>query len=1343
MLKKSLKIFAIIALLLLLLVFSVGYFFFNTTSGIEQALQLANRYSGYQIDADTIEGKFLKKTAINGLNIRGDNLNLKAKSVILDWDSGALFNRSLLIKSVQLNDAELTLKPSETVTADDEKIGAIGLGDIDLPFSAHIEDLQINRLTIKNPVTEKADFFVEHFQLGVDYQGQKGTIHTLDLKAEGIDLKMSGEVTTKGDYPLHLLNKTTYSSSAYGSQIVDANIDGELKKQLAIHIRGEGLSDFTLIGQIENALQAPTFSADLKVKKVDTEQLQWKKTTLSTEITASGHYQLDNGEMAVTASGRVFYDSPQTEQLALRFQGEFDGEQLSLPELTVDLLTAKQQLRGKADYSLTEQQFNVALNSEQLHWPQSEKQPTFVANQLAMIASGNLDNYQVKLTTDAQTSVAGDVPLSLTATGSQQVLSDFTATALINQKPLTLSGKAAWSPTLDYRVQLAAPEINAIGAIPNMQQLEMLLKGDDSHFSADGQFSVASETIPPSQLTLQAKGSYTEIAQADIIVNTLGGQASINAKGSLSPLALTATVKTENIQPQQFYPQVKGNINSQFDISANNPGEQLQVTTTIQQLNGRLQGYPLSGQGQVDYYQADNQLSIKELAINVAGNQVNADGTLALDASDGQSDLRANINAKQLQRLLPDLRGALSADIVAQGSLSAPEIQAKINAKQLKYQHYQVQSLLADAVVSLHEDKLSVTAQSNGVRSGETLIDKIGVELSGKISSHRLQVKLDTPKEAAIPNVLLSGQGGLNTDTLMWQGQLSQLRLSNALAGTWQLAKPSQLHVGRGDVNVQQLCLQQKQAKLCADGQITDGNGEFDIAIQRLKTKQFEKYLPNSIALDTTMSGKTKVALQNGIPTVNGDLAMKGGTLRLNAGQGDIVSKIERFDTKIAIKNNRLESVVDARLSKLGAIKITAALPNLNQSVVQANIKIDNKRLDFLEQLVPQLSNVNGHLNGEMRVKGDPNKRLDISGNITLHKTDFDVPQFGTEIRQMTLDIFALNGQQFGFKGGAKAGGGDFVIDGKINPTTRQGEIDIKGKDFQVANSKKLQVAISPDLRILFADSIRVRGEIAIPRALIVPESTGSKITASEDVVLPGKKPEKKATNSPLDMEVAIKLGDNVRVASADIETRLRGEIDVRAKPHHAPTASGSIEVQTGEMRIYGQLLNIERGRVIFSHGPMTNPALDIRASRTIDDEDITVGANVLGTAKKPEISLFSTPNMPDSSILSYLLFGRPPNSDSFGSAALLQTGGLVGANALARNMRSSVGLDVLDFSLTGMEAGKNLSKKMYLGMRSSFFDAINEFLLEYKLSSKWKLESTVNNNGQAAGDLIYILETD
>ncbi|PID65596.1 MAG: hypothetical protein CR975_06445 [Gammaproteobacteria bacterium] len=1335
--RRVTRYFFIILLLVLLVLGGGGYYFLNTNSGLKQAISLANRYSGYEIKVDSIGGVLLDKSELKKVSVKGKHLNFYSDNVTLDWQSTDLFNRSVTVRAITVKNSVVELKAGDGKSKNPESdYQPYDLGDIGLPFGVRLEDLLIENLTFRNPLTQQADFVIDRLQVGIDYIGQIGKIHNFSVRGEGLDLKLTGQIETRGDFPLSLENATQYQSKAYGESVVAMTVKGALKKQLNLQMVGKGLSDFTLQAKVDSLLKSPTFAADFVLQKVNTTAFGLLDTAATAKISATGGF---SQTLQLNTQGEIFYQSPQTDRVKLDFNGDFDGEQLSLTALKVGLLTAKQQLTGRGHYRLSDKTLALALASPILQYPQ--QQPEVSVKNLQFKIDGSLNDYRLSLSADTDSAAAGKVPLKLQADGSMIALKNFTAKALIGGKPVRIKGDVVWSPALAYQAQVSAPHILPTGQFPGIKGLDINVVGDNKMYQAKGGLHYYADNVPPMAIRLDVRGTPQYLEKSDLTVNTLGGVASVSANGVLSPLAVVAKVSTKNIQPQRFYPQIQGNINSGLSIDAKQLDGKLQVITSIDKLTGRLQGMPLSGQGKVLFSQADNQLTVNNLAVNLAGNRIKANGRLALD-DNGKSDLLADIDAKQLNKLLPDLAGSLLANVRIKGNLKRPEINGKVDGRNLRYQQHRVTRLNSEIAVSLATDKLAIQAKANGITSGENQVDNAEVNINGKVSRHQIKALISTPEKSNIPRVLLAGNGGLNVQTQTWSGRLQQLNMNSALIGRWQLAKAVPLTLSADNIKMDSLCLQQQPASLCVNGVLRQQNGQFKITMKNLKTDKFARLLPETVKLDTTVNANADIVLLAGKPEIKGQLSAGGGRLKIFAGKGQLDDEIKQLEGKFSLKNNRLQTAVTSQLTKVGTLNLAAELPNIAQNKLQAKVKINTPKLNFLQELVPQLNNVKGRLTGDMTLSGVPGKQLNVAGKVTLHKTDFDVPQFGTQIRAMTLDIFSQNGSRIGFKGGAKAGGGHFDISGNINPGTRQGEIDIKGKNFQVADSRKLKVAINPDLRIVFTDTINVRGDIIVPKALIVPESSGSKITASEDVVLPHHRGKKQPANSPIDVEVNIKLGDDVRVASADIETRLLGGIKLIAKPGKALVANGVISIKTGALRVYGQQLNIKRGRVIFSNGPIANPALDVRAIRKIDGEDVTVGVNVLGHISKPEISLFSTPSMPDSSVLSYLLFGKPPSSSTFSTTALLQTGGMVGANSIARDVRSSTGLDVLDISFSGLEAGKNLTKKIYVGVHSNFFDAINQFLLKYKISGRTRAEASIGTDGISA-DLVKEIETD
>lgn len=134
-----------------------------------------------------------------------------------------------------------------------------------------------------------------------------------------------------------------------------------------------------------------------------------------------------------------------------------------------------------------------------------------------------------------------------------------------------------------------------------------------------------------------------------------------------------------------------------------------------------------------------------------------------------------------------------------------------------------------------------------------------------------------------------------------------------------------------------------------------------------------------------------------------------------------------------------------------------------------------------------------------------------------------------------------------------------------------------------------------------------------------------------------------------LDLEAD--LGRSFHFRGAGVESRLDGQVRIRSNDAGLPRASGSISTVDGRFDAYGQKLDIERGIINFQ-GAIDNPGLNILAVRR--NLAVEAGVEVTGTAQRPLVRLVSTPNVPDSEKLSWLVLGRPPDQQGGRDSALL-----------------------------------------------------------------------------------------
>src|SRR5690606_19969625 len=99
------------------------------------------------------------------------------------------------------------------------------------------------------------------------------------------------------------------------------------------------------------------------------------------------------------------------------------------------------------------------------------------------------------------------------------------------------------------------------------------------------------------------------------------------------------------------------------------------------------------------------------------------------------------------------------------------------------------------------------------------------------------------------------------------------------------------------------------------------------------------------------------------------------------------------------------------------------------------------------------------------------------------------------------------------------------------------------------------------------------------PSARIDLERFEQGASVSEDVVVLDPAEPEEAAAAPLDLDLALVLGDGVRLSGYGLDGSLGGRLQVRARPAREMTATGALDVG-GKYEAYGQELQIYRGQM-------------------------------------------------------------------------------------------------------------------------------------------------------------------
>jgi translocation and assembly module TamB len=250
---------------------------------------------------------------------------------------------------------------------------------------------------------------------------------------------------------------------------------------------------------------------------------------------------------------------------------------------------------------------------------------------------------------------------------------------------------------------------------------------------------------------------------------------------------------------------------------------------------------------------------------------------------------------------------------------------------------------------------------------------------------------------------------------------------------------------------------------------------------------------------------------------------------------------------------------------------------------------------------------------------------------------------------------------------------------------------------------------------------------------------------ATLNVRLPGEKPPPARAPGPvINLDLTIEAPGQVFVRGRGLDAELGGSVRVQGTADN-PRPIGGFELRRGRFSLAGQTLVIDKGEVSFNGGSLTDPSLDF----TVSPSNATINAelNIGGTVSNPQITLSSTPELPQDEILAQILFGRSAASLSpFElaqiAAAVAELTGVTsggGLDPLGR-IRQGLGLDQLsvgtsDSGQATLGAGRYVAPGVYVGVEQGASTDSSKAKVQVDLTKHLKLEGTVGtSSGSATG---------
>ncbi len=774
-----------------------------------------------------------------------------------------------------------------------------------------------------------------------------------------------------------------------------------------------------------------------------------------------------------------------------------------------------------------------------------------------------------------------------------------------------------------------------------------------------------------------------------------------------------------------------------------------------------------------------------KVALVVGTNRIDVDG----DFGRPQDRLRWKVDAPRLADLGAGVAGSMKGEGTVAGTLDEPAVDFTVAADDLRYTKpattpaaaaagsapastastsaaktttFRLKSLrgqgrlLAGASGQLDAD-IALTELRDGSGAKSPTLQSAEAHLKGTRDAHTLTILAKSDRF----DITTTAHGGLDASQI-WRGVIDTLESRGRVPFATQGGTTLVVGAERVEVGTTRLKFAEGQVDLerlvYADGRIDTAGKASGFPLSIVGT--FSRDFTQQVSTTLKFGGQWDLRIGDAID----------GKVRLFRESGNIRFLTEpRFDVdpeKIEISADivadRITALVSAAGTGLGRIDGSIAT-RLSKRDGQWGLAgdaplalkgdVDIPDLRWLARLsgVPGLD-VYGALKVAVTGGGTVAQPL-LGGHASGEAIGLRWPDQGINARDGRIDLDFDGDRVILRKATLASGDGHLEANGDLRLANRKvsGTLNVKFDKFEAVSRTDRTIIVSGSGSTRFGPTgIDVTADVKADRgSLQLAERRGP--TLSTDIVIVGREQDETAApapNIPVRFEVKFDMGDDFKVKGAGFEGKLGGVIRITGTGTDL-RAIGSVAVREGTYEGYGQRLTIVRGNLVFS-GPIDNPALDINAVRK--NLAVEAGVQISGTALAPQARLVSTPNVPDTEKLSWLVLGHGLAASSKSDYGLLTSAaaGLLGSSdsaSIQSRIAATLGVDEIGVSGLGgdkgglLTVGKQISSRLRVSLEQGFTRAATLIKVRYNVYQRVDLQ--VQAGTESAVDLFYTFSFD
>lgn len=939
---------------------------------------------------------------------------------------------------------------------------------------------------------------------------------------------------------------------------------------------------------------------------------------------------------------------------------------------------------------------------------------------------------------------------------------------------LQLQADARQIHDLDLNLEWGTNRLRATGALAlqgGKQELRWDLAWSDwqalpwSNLPQQGQFK-ASGVL---QGSLQNAATTLQLQAQDVRWDAGQGGLGLKLAGKLNlfaPFHTRLEGEVQHVNPAQWRKLLAQPALPEADVNAtlSLQGQLDKADVSLTLRNSQWQKHAASGELQAQF--SNRSLLLRKLRLQVGDNQFQGEGSLG----SAREVLRWKLSAPALQQLHAQAGGRAQAEgqLAAGWSGGNPalhQLQIQFQGEQLAWGTEQSVRAV-QAGIDYQPERMQAQVSARELQAGKFQLPFAQITLGGSLARHDLSVQLKHEKfhlHSAVQASLRQQKDGWE-----WLATLQQLR--NEGQYPLRLAAntgPAQLALVVRQGNLEKLRLQQLVLAL-QGGQLTLQNLEKQGAawrsegqFSRLPLQFLWPQMPEEMQSDLLLGGQWTLELGR---SAQGRLrfAREAGDLRLLAGSGAQTLGLSQLLAEVSLQQGQVNFSAELDSKQAGRIVAGGSTRISQQNGVWGlaasaplGLQLD-ANLRSLAWFAPLSGIPDLELGGQLQARATASGSVgapQLSGELQAGQLALRWPGLGLRLKngevkaklgqdQLQLQRLYWEGEQGDLQGSGHLRFADKAL---------QGQMGIKAQGLQVLGRPDRQLRLSGTLDMkLEQKQIKLSGNLSADSARIDIGGNFSSggVVLSDDVVVVGGPPRAARNASlPLVLDLGLDLGEDFQLRGNGVQAQLEGSLRLKALDRRGLRGNGSISVREGSYSAYGQKLSIERGILNFA-GAIDNPAINLLAVRKIPDQEngVEAGIELRGTLQAPQARLVSTPSVPDSEKLSWLILGHgsegmddksDKDSQLLGLAAKALLGGSGGnklANALALDEISLGRAKGVETAV--LAVGKRLSSKAYLSFEQGSGSASTLLKLRYALNQRLSLQVQTGNNN--AVDAFY-----